>query len=132
MTSSIEPTQAARAAQRQLDAYNARDLEAFLAAYADDCVVRSFPSGEILMDGKAAMRTRYGALFEEHEALHCTLLTRITHEPFAVDHEHVVGIRPDEVVYAVATYEVRDEIIRNVWFLKDDNLEVEVDQEADD
>ena len=39
----------ADAAQRQLDAYNARDVEAFLAAYAADCTVRSFPSGTVLM-----------------------------------------------------------------------------------
>ena len=107
-------------AQRQLDAYNAGDLEAFLACYAEDCTVRAHPSGAVMMRGREAMRDRYGRLFAEHPDLHAKLLARIEHEVFAIDHEHVVGLRPDEVVYAVATYEVRGGLIRRVWFLRDE------------
>ena len=110
----------AEAAQRQLDAYNARDIDAFLAAYAPDCVVRAFPSGEVMFDGVEAMRARYGALFEGHPDLHAKLLSRVEHEAFAIDHEHVVGMREGEVVYAVALYEVRAGLIQNVWFLRDE------------
>ena len=109
----------AAVAQRQLDAYNARDLEAFLAVYAPDCTVRSFPSGEVLSEGLEAMRARYGALFRDHPTLHCRLLARVEHEVFAIDHEQVDGLRESEVVHAVAMYEVRDGLIQNVWFLKD-------------
>ena len=107
-------------AQRQLDAYNGRDLEAFLACYAEDCVVRSHPAGTEMMHGREGMRERYGRLFEEHPELHCTLLARVEHEVFAIDHEHVEGLKPGEVVYAVAMYEVRDGLIQNVWFLRDE------------
>lgn len=107
-------------AQRQLDAYNARDLEAFLACYAEDCTVAAHPSGAEMMRGREAMRTRYGRLFDEHPDLHCTLLARVEHEVFAIDHEHVTGLKPDEVVHAVAMYEVRDGLIQRVWFLRDE------------
>lgn len=106
-------------AQRQLDAYNARDLESFLDCYVDDCVVRSWPSGEVMMEGKEAMRARYGALFEAHPDLHAKLRARIEHGAYAIDHEEVVGLREGETVYAVAMYEVRDGSIRNVWFLRE-------------
>lgn len=109
----------ADAAQRQLDAYNARDLEAFLAAYAPDCTVRSLPAGTVLMEGREAMRERYAALFADHPDVHCVLVHRIEHECFVVDHEHVTGLKADEVVHAVAMYEVRDGLIANVWFLRD-------------
>ena len=113
--SSIDPAQAAR---RQLDAYNARDLDAFLAAYADDVVVYAHPSGAVLMDGKAAMQERYGTLFREHPDLHARLLHRIVHASFAIDHEEVAGLKEGELVYAVATYEVgEDGLIHGVWFL---------------
>jgi hypothetical protein len=116
----MPPLDPARAAQRQLDAYNARDLEAFLAAYADDVTAYAHPSGDVLMQGKRAMRERYGTLFEEHPGLHCRLLHRIVHESFAIDHEEVEGMKEGEVVYAVATYEVgADDLIQNVWFLRD-------------
>lgn len=111
-------TSPAAAAQRQLDAYNARDLEAFLAVYAEDCTVRAFPSGEVLMQGREAMRARYGALFAEHPGLHCRLLSRVEHAHVAIDHEEVVGLRTGEPVYAVAMYEVREGTIQNVWFVR--------------
>ena len=110
----------AQAAQRQLDAYNARDVDAFLAAYTVDCTVRSFPSGAVLMDGRDAMRDRYATLFADHPELHCELVHRVEHESFVIDHEHVTGLRDDEVVHAVAMYEVRDGLIANVWFLRED------------
>ncbi len=110
----------AGAAQRQLDAYNARDLDAFLAAYTPECTVRAFPSGEVLMQGQDAMRERYGALFANHPDLSCHLLSRVVHEHVAIDHEEVTGLREGETVYAVAMYEVRDGLIHNVWFVRDD------------
>lgn len=106
-------------AQRQLDAYNARDLDAFLACYAEDCTVYAHPSGDVMMRGRDAMRERYGRLFAEHPDLHARLLARIEHEVFAIDHEQVVGLAPDRSVHAVATYEVRGGRIQRVWFLRD-------------
>ena len=41
--------------QEQLDAYNARDLERFLACYHPDAVVEG-SAGARLMDGAAALR----------------------------------------------------------------------------
>ena len=40
--------------QRQLNAYNAHDLEAFLATYSDDA--RYVRGGEVVSDGKEALR----------------------------------------------------------------------------
>ena len=113
------PSTSSQAAQRQLDAYNARDLEGFLAAYAQECVVRAHPSGEVLMRGRDEMRARYDALFRDHPALHCKLLARVEHESFVVDHERVEGLKPGEVVHAVAIYEVHDGLIHAVWFLRE-------------
>ena len=109
------------AAQGQLEAYNAHDLEAFLSHYTDDCVIRSMPGGNLMMDGKEAMRERYGALFAQRPELRVTLRARMEHGPFVIDHEEVVGLRDDETVYAVALYEVRDGMIRAVWFLREDD-----------
>lgn len=110
----------ADAAQRQLDAYNARDVDAFLAAYSADCTVRAFPAGTLLMAGQEAMRDRYAKQFADHPDLHCELVHRVEHESFVIDHEHVTGLREDEVVHAVAMYEVRDGLIANVWFIRED------------
>ncbi|MDH3593114.1 MAG: nuclear transport factor 2 family protein, partial [Planctomycetota bacterium] len=59
------------AAQAQLDAYNARDIEAFLAAYDPAVEVAQLPSGEVTARGRDAMRPIYQGLFERAPDLHC-------------------------------------------------------------
>ena len=48
--------------QEQLDAFNARDLERFLACYAADTIIAN-GAGDTLMAGEAQLREMYGTLF---------------------------------------------------------------------
>lgn len=58
--------------QRQLDAYNARDLEAWLATYAEDARQYEHP-GKLVAQGHAQMRERMAVRFREPN-LHARLL----------------------------------------------------------
>ncbi len=113
----IVPPNPADVVQRQLDAYNARDLEAFLSFYAEDAVLAGHPGGDVLADGVEEMRPIYAGLFEQSPELHCHLLGRTVSGSMVIDHEFVTGIRGGEPVRAVATYEVADGLIQRVWFL---------------
>ena len=104
-------------AQAQLDAYNARDVDAFVACYAPDVVVSRLPSGKVLAEGRDALRATYGKLFADAPNLHCELTNRIVHGRCVVDHEEVTGFPGREWVRAVAIYEVEEGLIRKVWFL---------------
>jgi hypothetical protein len=73
--------------QRQLDAFNARDLDALLATYAEDAEMFEHPS-KLLASGSAAFRERYTARFQEAN-LHATLLSRTVMGHIVVDHEEV-------------------------------------------
>lgn len=55
---------ALKVVERQFEAYNARDVEAFCATYADDCVIAEY-KGAILQNGKAEMRARYAKTFSD-------------------------------------------------------------------
>ena len=105
-------------AQRQLDAYNRGDVEAFAAVFDEACVVRAFPSGEVLLEGREALRERYGRQFEACPRLHARLLARVSHDAVVIDHEEVTGLDAERTVYAVAMYEIEGEHIRNVWFIR--------------
>ena len=105
-------------AQAQLDAYNAHDLEAFLACYAEEVEIRNFPSGELTCAGRDAMAERYGPMFAEKTDLHAALVKRVAHDAIVIDEESVTGLRDDETVTAVAMYEVHDDLIQNVWFVR--------------
>lgn len=116
---SAELPEAERLAQRQLDAYNAGDIDAFLACYADDVRVWDLHTGELRMQGLPSMRERYGALFTRCPELHAALVGRLCLGATCVDQEHVTGMNEDgTVVHALATYEVRDGLIRQVWFAR--------------
>jgi len=114
---SVLPPSPETVVQRQVEAYNARDIEAFLSFYAEDVVIRTLPSGEVSWDGREAMRSRYAELFADNPELECTIIKRIVHGNWVVDHEFVTGVSDRPRIRAVATYELRDGLIQNVWFL---------------
>jgi hypothetical protein len=99
--------------QRQLDAYNARDLDALLATYALDARQYALPA-TLLATGHAEMRPRFAARFQEPD-LHAHLLRRAVMGNIVIDHETVTRNFPEGRgrVDLVAIYEVADGLIRS-------------------
>ena len=101
--------------QRQLDAYNAHDLERFVAEYTDDIQVFRPPAVGPILSGKAAFAAHYGKNRFTLTNLHATVVTRMVAGNRVVDHERITGLESTEVE-AVAVYEVVGEQIKTVWF----------------
>ena len=101
--------------QRQLDAYNAHDLEQFLAEYTDDVRVFRPPATEPVLTGKEAFGAHYAKNRFTLPDLHAKLVNRIVSGNIVVDHEQITGL-PEPNLTAVAVYEVIDTKIRTVWF----------------
>lgn len=102
--------------QRQLDAYNSRDLERFLAEYADDVQVFRPPAREPVLSGKQAFGEHYARNRFSLPNLHARLVDRIVCGNKVIDHEDITGL-PEGSLAALAVYEVVDGRIRTVWFL---------------
>ena len=109
-------SQAELPVQGQLDAYNARDIEAFMQWWADDCQYYEFPS-RLLASGAAEVRERHVARFKEPN-LHGTLIKRIAVANMVVDQETVTRTFPDGPgeVDVVAIYKVESGRIAKAWF----------------
>lgn len=92
--------------QRQLDAYNAHDVDALIATYAADARQYEHPD-RLLAQGAAALRDRMAARFEASRP-HARLLHRIALGNTVIDHEHIVNQTPDGPVARelIAIYEV--------------------------
>lgn len=103
--------------QAQLDAYNARDLEAFVACYAPDVVMED-GQGQVMLRGHEAMRGVYGRLFSGSPELNCRLVSRIRVGPYVLDEERVTGFGGPGEVHAVAVYRVEDDLIVHVRMLR--------------
>jgi imidazolonepropionase-like amidohydrolase len=102
--------------QQQVNAYNARDIDAFLATYATGAQLHEF-QGKSFATGHADLRKAYTALFARAPKLHCRITNRISSGNVVIDREQVTGLPDGKTLQAVAIYEVRDERITRVWFL---------------
>jgi hypothetical protein len=102
--------------QAQLDAYNARDIDAFMAYWAQDAQVFAFPA-TLLANGAAEIRARHIERFKEPD-LTATLLSRISIENLVIDRETVTRTFADGrgQVEVIAIYEVEDGRIAKAWF----------------
>lgn len=103
------------AVQQQLDAYNARDIDRFVAVYAKDVLIFRPPAPEPSMSGLEAVRKFHAEQRFILPKLHAELKGRIVLGNKVIDHERVSGIKDAPFEVAVV-YEVTDGLIRKVWF----------------
>lgn len=111
-----EPFDPAAFAQRQLDAYNARDLERFIREYTDDVVVYRLPGAEPIMRGKQSLAEHYARNRFNLPELHAKLVNRMVFGNKVIDQEYVTGV-PGAPLEVAAIYEVTPAGISTVWFV---------------
>lgn len=99
--------------ERQLAAYNARDLARFVACYHDDITVWRVPAIEPALRGKAPFAAFYANERFNRPGLRAEIVNRIVLGGRVIDHERVHGIGDAPLAIAVA-YEVIDGLIVRV------------------
>jgi imidazolonepropionase-like amidohydrolase len=100
----------------QIDAYNRRDLDAFLRCYADDVVGVLMPSGTFMFRDRDVWRDSHRQVFAENPELHCTIASRVVDGRFVVDQEVISGMKAAPPLRRAAMYEVEGRQIKRVWF----------------
>jgi putative hydrolase of HD superfamily len=102
--------------QQQLDAYNAKDTEAWLACYTPDAQQYTL-HGELLASGHAEMRAHITSRFSEPD-LHAQLLNRTVMGNFVVDLELITRHFPEGKgsIEMLCIYEVMDGLIYKASF----------------
>ena len=113
MSQTLDP---AAFAQRQLDAYNARDLDRFIAEYTDDVVVFRLPETEPFIRGKPSLAEHYARNRFNLPGLHAKLVNRMVFGNKVIDQEYVTGV-PGAPLEVAAVYEVTPGGISKVWFV---------------
>ena len=104
--------------ERQVDAYNAGNVEAFLSCYAPDALIED-ATGTVVMHGHDAMRAAYSELFRASPDLHADIATRICIGEYAVHEELVTGHRGlAEELRVVAVYHVANGLIDRVRIIR--------------
>jgi hypothetical protein len=116
-TSQEQPSVAERVVQRQFDAYNNHDLEAFVAAHAPDVRAYRFPDS-LILEGRAALRERFGKLFATAPQVHATVDARITHGDFVIWQETATGLPGGKTNTGIFLWEVRNGQISRIMAIR--------------
>ena len=102
--------------QRQLDAYNAKDVDAWLGCYAPDAQQYTL-HGDLLAAGHTDMRSRITSRFTEPD-LHARLLNRTVMANFVIDLELITRNFPEGKgsIEMLCIYEIIDGLIQKASF----------------
>lgn len=96
--------------QHQLEAFNSRDIDDFMEAYAPDTTVEN-GDGEKMMSGSKEMRAFYSNVFKNSPKLHCDIVNRTSVGNWVIDEEKIQGLKTEgfpEEAHAVVAYKVSD------------------------
>ncbi len=101
--------------QKQLDAYNARDIDAFMATYSKDIKLYNYPN-ELRTEGQDQMRKSYKIWFDKTRDLRAYIKNRIVIGNKVIDEEQVTV--NGQIFNSVAIYEVENGLISKVTFIQ--------------
>jgi len=104
-------------AQKQLDAYNAQDLETYVSYFTEDCIVSGL-NGTPTETTRDAIKARYAKAFAQFPQNKAELKNRIAVGNTIVDHELVIRSPGGEQFEIIAIYTFRDGLIARVDFAK--------------
>lgn len=110
-----ESSEAESIVQKQLEAYNNRDIDAFVNTYAVNVKLYNFPN-EVTANGKEALKRQYDAFFKNTPDLKAEIVNRIVLGNKVIDKEKVTI--NGTIFYAVAIYEVENGLISKVTFIQ--------------
>lgn len=116
MTNTTIQTTPEQLIQQQLEAYNSKDISAWLACYHPDAVQLDF-HGTVLARGHDEMQLRISQRFSEAD-LHAQLLKRIVMGEWVIDHELIQRNFPEGrgQVELLCSYQVKQGLIVKALF----------------
>ena len=101
--------------QLQVDAFNAHDVEAFLATYAEDAVASGGDGMDAPVAGRDALRSHYARRLGQ-PGLRATIEQRVRLGRWVVDYEIVEN--DAGATAALAVYEVEGSLIRRATIVR--------------
>ncbi len=110
--------------QRQLDAFNDHDLDAFLLCFADDVVIYDLVDGSVVLRGIDAFRDRYERVFRERPLVRAELAGRLSLSSFIVDRELLTDAEEHPPEDALAIYQVVGGVVTRMWFIEPEHRRV--------
>jgi hypothetical protein len=115
----MQQPSAEQVVQQQLEAYNNRNINSFMATMSTEIVLYNFADGKLLAQGFKDVKAMYSSLFSQSPQLHSELTNRIVLGNQVIDHETITGrMGSSEAIELVVIYEVSESKIYKITVLR--------------
>lgn len=104
--------------QQQVNAYNARDIEALMATYSPGIKIYYHPD-TLFCSGLEELKQRSQAFFDSNPNLHVETINRIVMGSFVITRDKLTGLANNQVYNSASIYKVQDGLIRQVWMIRE-------------
>jgi len=101
--------------QKQLEAYNSRNIDEFMATYTQNVKLYNYPN-ELISEGQEPMRKSYKQWFEQTKDLKALITKRMVIGNKIIDEQQVTA--NGQIFNAIAIYEVENALISKVTFIR--------------
>jgi len=112
-----EPAAVNIIAQKQMQTYNARDIDAYAALFSDDVKVYDFPK-KLRYQGKDKLIERYGNFLKKTPELYSFIEKRIVSGNTIIDQEKVIYKKGGTPKEFIVMYIVKNKKIVEVYYIK--------------
>jgi len=102
--------------QKQVEAYNSRNITQFASCHSDDVQLFNFGEQKPFCVGNEKLKEIYADIFDNSPNLHTEVLNRIIMGNSVIDHEIVTGRKGVDILELIAIYEVVDDKISKAYF----------------
>jgi hypothetical protein len=104
--------------QAQVEAYNDRDIDQFVACHDPYVKLFAFAETEPYAVGRQELREIYQDVFENSPDLHAKITNRMVFGNKVIDHEIVTGRKGIDRLEIIAIYEVEEGLIAKAYFIR--------------
>ena len=102
--------------QKQVEAYNARDIATFVACHDANVELYNFAESTPFAVGHADLKKIYGDVFDNSPNLNTEILNRMVMGNTVIDHEIVTGRKGVDQLEIIAIYEIENDLIAKAYF----------------
>lgn len=104
--------------QQYMDAYNRRDVNAFLSYMHPDFESSLFDEKKILCANLEKAKVLYAKRFSENPKLFVTTLGRITNDNIVVDNQLIEHFDDGKTIRAISIFELKDGLVWRASFAR--------------
>lgn len=104
--------------QQYMEAYNRRDIEAFLSYMHPDFESFLYDEQKRLCAGLDAARELYGKRFSENPNLYVTTLGRMVNDNVVIDRQLIEGFDGGKTIQAISIFELEGNLVKRAAFVR--------------